>query len=88
MEKTLTAMQCRAARGLIGWSQADLLAATKGNGKAAVSIKTLSDFEAGKTTPYASTLERLREALEAGGVSFVEPNGMGPGVRMRENNDG
>lgn len=84
MESTLSAQQCRAARGLLGWSQGDLLTATKGKNKAAISIKTLSDFEAGKTSPYASTLATIREALESAGVSFVEPNGMGAGVRMQE----
>ena len=37
-----------------------------------------------KTKPYASTLEKIRDALEAAGVVFVDPNGLGPGVRLRE----
>lgn len=78
MENALTPQQCRAARGLIGMSQEELRQTAK------VTIKTLSDFEAGKTTPYVTTLEKLRNALETAGVSFVDPNGMGPGVRLRE----
>ena len=37
-----------------------------------------------KTKPYASTLDKLRDALETAGVHFVDPNGLGPGVRLRE----
>lgn len=74
----MTPEQCRAARAMLGWSQMDLCEA------AGISHKPLVDFEKGKTTPYASTLEKLRKALETAGVSFVEPNGMGAGVRMRE----
>lgn len=87
---TISAQQCRAARGILGWSQADLRAATDGqkdeNGKPlkAITHKTLSDFEANKTTPYRKTLERIREALEGAGVVFVEPNGFGAGVRLRD----
>lgn len=49
-----------------------------------VSIKTLVDFEGDRTTPYATTLEKLRSALEGAGIIFIESNGQGPGVRMRE----
>tara|TARA_R110000782_G_scaffold73158_4_gene146399 strand:- start:858 stop:1049 length:192 start_codon:yes stop_codon:yes gene_type:complete len=49
-----------------------------------VSIKTLVDFEGGRTTPYASTLEKLHSALEAAGVVFIASNGQGAGVRLRE----
>lgn len=73
----MTPAQCRAARGLIRLEQLDLCE------KSGVSIKTLSDFEAGKTKPYATTLEKLRAALEAAGVVFIESNGQGPGVRLR-----
>ena len=29
--------------------------------------------------------EAIRRALEAAGIEFIEPNGGGPGVRLREN---
>lgn len=51
---------------------------------AGVSRAPLADFEGGKTKPYAGTLEKFKNALEAAGVVFVESNGMGPGVRLRE----
>lgn len=78
MDETLSPQQCRAARGLVGMSQEELRKTAK------ITIKTLSDFESGKTTPYTDTLKKLREALEGAGVSFVDPNGMGAGVRLRD----
>ena len=47
-------------------------------------IKTLSDFEGGKTKPYASTLDKLRDALEGAGVEFIDADNGGPGVRLKE----
>ncbi|TPN49348.1 helix-turn-helix transcriptional regulator [Mesorhizobium sp. B1-1-7] len=70
--------QCRAARALLDWSQAQLSAASK------VATKTLADFERGKRTPYDRTLVDVRVALEAAGVIFVDENGEGPGVRLRK----
>jgi hypothetical protein len=29
-------------------------------------------------------MDRLQEALEAGGVEFIDENGGGPGVRLRK----
>lgn len=70
--------QLRAGRALIGWSQ-DQLAA-----KAKVAKATIANFEAGKRQPYDRTLDDLREALEAAGVEFIEQDGGGPGVRLRD----
>jgi transcriptional regulator with XRE-family HTH domain len=73
-----TPAQCRAARGLIGWSQQDLATASK------VAKPTIANFEAGKSTPYERTAKDLVAALEAAGVVFVAENGDGPGVRLRK----
>lgn len=73
-----TAAQCRAARGLLGWSQADL------SRESTVSEKTLSDFEKGARTPYPRTLADLQRALESAGVEFIPENGGGPGVRVKK----
>lgn len=78
MSDDLSSAQCRAARSLVGMNQNDLCAA------AGITIKTLSDFEAGKTKPYARTLDALRAAMEAAGVVFIPENGGGAGVRLRE----
>lgn len=46
-------------------------------------MNTVNRFEAGQ---YArvSSVEKMRAALEAAGVLFIEPNGNGPGVRLKE----
>ncbi|WP_352564147.1 helix-turn-helix domain-containing protein [Mesorhizobium australicum] len=74
----LSPAQCRAARALLDWSQAQLSTASK------VATKTLADFERGNRTPYDRTLADIRTALESAGVIFVAENGEGPGVRLRK----
>ncbi|WP_377810864.1 helix-turn-helix transcriptional regulator [Azospirillum sp. A29] len=71
--------QCRAARALLNWSQADLAERAK------VAKQTLADFERGARTPYARTLADIRAALEGAGIQFIAANGGGAGVRWREN---
>ena len=66
--------QSRAARGLLGWSEADL-AAKVGLGEAFV-----RDFEAGRGDPASGQIEALRSALIAAGAVFS--NGDTPGVRL------
>ncbi|WP_104822746.1 helix-turn-helix transcriptional regulator [Rhizobium sp. NXC24] len=75
---SLTAGQCRAARGLIGWPQSQLSEASK------VSPATIANFESGKRVPIANNLTAIRTALEAAGVLFIDANGNGPGVRLRD----
>lgn len=70
--------QCRAARALLGLSQVQLC------NLAGISHKPLVDFEKGKTHPYPSTIEKLRQVLEAEGVEFIPSNGGGAGVRLKE----
>jgi transcriptional regulator with XRE-family HTH domain len=77
MVETITPEQCRAARGLLGLTQEQLCE------KAGITHKPLVDYEKGKTKPYPRTLKALRHALEKAGVVFVDPNGDGPGVRLK-----
>ena len=74
----MTPAQCRAARAMLQWSQDDL---ARGAG---VAPQTLIAFELGQRQPYASTLAKLRAALEAAGVVFLPENGNGPGVALRK----
>jgi transcriptional regulator with XRE-family HTH domain len=69
--------QCRAARALLDWSQQELA------DRAGVGIVTLRQLEAGVHEPRRSTLDVVRRALEAGGVEFIDENGGGAGVRLR-----
>jgi predicted transcriptional regulator len=77
-ESMITPAQCRAARGLLDWSQQDLAR------EAEVGIVTVRQLEAGIVQPRRSTLVVVRQSLEAAGVQFIEENGGGPGVRLRK----
>jgi predicted transcriptional regulator len=70
--------QCRAARGLLDWGQADLAE------KAAVGVVTVRQFEAGAHTPRRATLDVITRAFESAGVEFIDENGGGPGVRLQK----
>jgi transcriptional regulator with XRE-family HTH domain len=71
--------QLRAARGLLGWSQSELAA------RAGLSLPTVKRLEAG-FGPRVSDEARgkLRRAIEAAGIEFIEENGGGSGVRFRK----
>jgi transcriptional regulator with XRE-family HTH domain len=71
-----SAAQIRAARGLLGWSRAELAS------RARMSTKTVQQIEDGIVNPKASTLEALGLALMQGGALFLAPSGDGgEGVR-------
>ena len=70
--------QCRAARGLLAWTQDELAR------MAGVSIVTVRNFENEKTTPQRASLDVIRRAIESAGVEFIAENGGGPGVRLRK----
>ncbi len=73
---SLVPAQCRAARALLEWSQADLSA------KSNVSAKTIADFERGKRGPLVNNLAAIVSAFEAAGVEFT--NDGQPGVRLKK----
>jgi transcriptional regulator with XRE-family HTH domain len=73
----MTAAQCRAARALIEWSQAELSNAS------GVDLQTLSNFESRFHLPDDDTKRRIRSALEEAGVIFISENGGGAGVRLK-----
>jgi transcriptional regulator with XRE-family HTH domain len=70
--------QIKAARALLGWSQADLAA------MAGVSVPTVKRLEAadGLLGGRENTVIKLRSALERAGIEFT--NGTKPGVGLRK----
>jgi transcriptional regulator with XRE-family HTH domain len=70
--------QCRAARGLLDWTQQELA------DRAGVGIVTIRQVEAGTTEPRRATIDVIRRALITAGVEFIDENGGGPGVRLRK----
>jgi transcriptional regulator with XRE-family HTH domain len=77
----INAAQCRAARGLIGWSQQEL---AKNAGIGTVAVHQL---ESGTSQPRRATLDVIRRAFEKAGVEFIDENGGGAGVRLRKPSD-
>ena len=70
--------QCRAARGLLDWSQQELA------DKAQVGVVTVRQLRVRRRhRPRRATLEVVRRCLEAAGVEFINENGGGLGVRFR-----
>jgi transcriptional regulator with XRE-family HTH domain len=75
--------QIRAARALLGWSQTELAE------RAELSLPTVKRVEINSELRVSSEARlRLRIALEAGGVEFIDENGGGPGVRLRKSTKG
>jgi transcriptional regulator with XRE-family HTH domain len=74
----LTPAQCRAARGLLDWTQQQLA------DEARVGVVTIRQLEAGGTAPRRATLDVIQRALERAGVQLIKENGGGPGVRLRK----
>lgn len=74
----ITASQCRAARGLLDWSQLELAE------QAGVGVVTIRQLEASSHKPRRATLDVIRRAFEEAGVDFIQGDGKGPGVRLRK----
>ncbi len=69
--------QCRAARALLGWTQAELAE------RAGVKVLVLRRFETGATDPRASTRDRIEKALLDAGIDLTENDGIGVTLRRR-----
>lgn len=74
----ISASQCRAARGLLNWSQQELAE------KAGVGVVTIRQLEASLHEPRRATLDVIRRAFEAAGVDLINENGGGAGARLRK----
>jgi hypothetical protein len=77
---SLTSAQIRAARALIRWTAKDL-ARESAVGVTTIRRAELADDETSMTAPNDLA---VRRALEAAGVEFIDENGGGPGVRLRQ----
>ena len=74
----LTPEQCRAARGLLDWTQEELAE------RADVSRSTVRDFENGRHSLHTATAAQVVAALERGGALLIPADEAGPGVRLRK----
>ena len=73
----ITPAQCRAARGLLDWTQQELA------DQAQVGVVTVRQLEAGGGTPRRATLNVIQRAFESAGVELINDSDGGPGVRLR-----
>lgn len=69
----ITIAQCRAARGLLDWTQQDLAEAS------GLSKTAINNFEKGHSDIKAESLRAVRMAFEAGGLEFLD-NGVRVGT--------
>jgi transcriptional regulator with XRE-family HTH domain len=76
----ITILQIKAARALLGWSQADLAH------RSGVSEPTIARLESaeGELGGREGTGEKIRRAIESAGIEFIDENGTGEGVRFRK----
>ena len=75
----ISVAQLRAARGLVGWSQSQL---AESSGVALSTIKRMESAR-GPMRSSAENVFKVQQALEDAGVTFIDENGGGPGVRLR-----
>jgi transcriptional regulator with XRE-family HTH domain len=80
MGDLLTSEQLRAARAILRLDQKALSDTSK------VSLATIKRLEGnlGVLTANRPTIAALRLALEVAGIEFINENGGGPGVRLRD----
>lgn len=67
--------QIKAARSLLGWSQAELAKAAR------ISLPALGNLERGVVTPRLKTMQAIQQALESAGIEFIDKYGV---TRHRE----
>lgn len=74
----ISSAQCRAARGLLGWTQEELAR------NALVSRATIAEFESNARWPIKNNLASIHNCMFAAGVEFLDDGKAGAGVRFRE----
>ncbi len=70
----------KAARGLLGWNQSKLAHAS---GLALSTVKRM-EGSTGFLRGNAENVWKIQRALEDAGVAFIDENGGGPGLRLRD----
>lgn len=77
----LTSEQMRAARALKRIDQASLAVMA---GVSVETIKRLEKLDGPLLSANGKTIDAIQRALESVGIAFIDANGGGPGVRLRE----
>ena len=73
----MTPAQCRAARGLLGWTAADLARA------ASVSVFTIRNFEEERSVADPAVVRLMRHAFEGAGIR-IDDAAVGRGVSLSD----
>ena len=68
---------CRAARGLLNWTQRELAS------RANVGLSTIKKFEAGKSVPIKNNILAMDTAFAKIGIMILSVDDGGPGVLLR-----
>lgn len=79
---TMSPAQSRAARGMLGWSEADLA------GRVGLAEQDVKDFESGANDPASGQIEALRSALMSAGIVFHEGRENGVSLRAKGGDEG
>lgn len=74
----LTPELCRAARGLLDWTQQQLADHSE------VSRSTIRDYEGNRHDIHSTTAQQLRAALENGGAIFLKTEDYGLGLCLKQ----
>ena len=70
--------QCRAARGLLKWTQPKLAQAS------GIGLSTINRYENETRPPRAAAIAKLQSTLEGAGIHFIFADGAGgDGVRLK-----
>lgn len=79
LQSTVSGLQIRAARALLGITANELAALAE------ITWKTVQRFEAAQGVPPSrtGTLTKVKQALEAAGIEFIGDPVTSPGVRLR-----
>jgi DNA-binding XRE family transcriptional regulator len=74
----MTPSQSRAARALLEMNQTTLAQ------NAGLGLSTIVDFEKDRRQVSLDAVQAIKVALERAGITFLEENGGGPGVRLKK----